>query len=174
MQKKGAIMATSRKLWGRGMLALITLAACAPDSASQGESMSMSALEAELMAADRAFNLATAESGADGWASFFVEDGTIVQSGVGQINGRAAIHAAMAPYFAGGAKLAWDPLRAEASADGTLGYTIGEFESEGATADGETVISRGLYVSIWRRETDGSWRVVMDLGNPVDTPPDEG
>ncbi len=136
--------------------------------------MDSSVLEAELMEADRAFNVATAESGADGWASFFAEDATMVQSGVGEIRGKEAIFATMAPYFAVGARLSWDPLRAEVSADGTLGYTIGEYESESVGPDGAGVIGRGVYVSVWRREGDGSWRVVVDLGNPIDTPRDEG
>ena len=156
------------------MLALIALAGCGPASASREEPMTSTQLEAELMEADRAFNLATAESGADGWASFFAEDGAVVRSGAGEVRGRAAIHASMVPYFATGARLSWDPLRAEVSADGTLGYTIGEYESESLGSDGESVIGRGLYVSVWRREGDGSWRVVMDLGNPVDTSSEEG
>lgn len=126
------------------------------------------------MEADRAFNRATAESGADGWASFFAEDGSIIQSGVGEIRGRSEIHATMLPYFAAGARLTWSPLRADASDDGTLGYTLGEYQSESTGPDGAPVIGRGLYVSVWRKEADGSWRVVMDLGNPVDTSTDEG
>ena len=170
-------MTIGRVLRSRGALASVTLlalAACEPDSASRGEPVDTSALEVELMEADRAFYRATAESGADGWASFFAEDGAIVQSGVGEIRGRAAVHAAMTPYFAAGAQLSWDPVRAEVSADGTLGYTVGEYESESLGPDGESVIGRGLYVSVWRREGGGSWRVVMDLGNPVDTPSEEG
>ena len=163
--------------WIRGVVvivALIGLAACGPDAASRAEPVDPSVLEAQLMAADRAFNVATAESGADGWASFFAEDGAVVRSGVGEIRGRADIRASMVPFFAAGARLSWDPLRAEASGDGTLGYTIGEYRSESIGPDGETVIGRGLYVSVWRREGDGSWRVVMDLGNPVDVPTEEG
>lgn len=136
--------------------------------------MDSSVLEAELMEADRAFNKATAESGVEGWVSFFAEDAAMVQSGVGEIRGKEAIFATMAPYFAAGAGLSWEPSRAEVSADGTLGYTVGEYVSETVGPDGESVIGRGLYVSVWRRESDGSWRVVMDLGNPVDPPTDEG
>ncbi len=156
------------------MIALTGLAACGPGTASREEPVDASVLEAELMDADRAFNAATSESGVEGWASFFAEDAAMVQSGVGEIRGKEAIFATMAPYFATGARLSWEPLRAEVSGDGTLGYTIGEYRSETVGADGESLSGRGLYVSVWRREGDGSWRVVMDLGNPVDVPTEEG
>lgn len=155
------------------LVSLAGLAASGPDAAIRGEPVDSSVLEAELMEADRAFNKATAESGAEGWASFFAEDATMVQSGVGAIRGKEAILATMAPYFATGARLSWEPSRAEVSADGTLGYTIGEYQSETVGPDGERAIGRGLYVSVWRRGDDGGWRVVMDLGNPVDSPMEE-
>ena len=31
----------------------------------------------------------------------------------------------------------------------------------------EQVARQGIYVSIWRRQADGSWKVEMDLGNPT-------
>lgn len=51
------------------MVALTGLAACGPEATSRGEPVDSSVLEAELMAADRAFNVATTQSGVEGWDS---------------------------------------------------------------------------------------------------------
>jgi ketosteroid isomerase-like protein len=123
-----------------------------------------------LMEADRAFYAAVAEGGADAWASWFAEDGAVVQEGVGEIRGREAIRAAAAFLDVPGVSLQWEPVRADIAASGDLGWTTGRFVSEGPGPDGTTARAEGIYVSIWRLQSDGTWKVVMDLGNPVTVP----
>lgn len=124
------------------------------------------AFELELMAADRAFNEATQARGSSGWVSFFDPLGSMIQANRGEIRGLDAIGEAIAGLDEPGFTLTWEPLRAEGSDDGTLGYTVGRYVSTVVLA-ADTAVSRGLYVSIWRRQPDGSLKVVMDLGNPV-------
>lgn len=120
-----------------------------------------------LMEADRAFAAAVAEGGADAWASWFAEDGAMVQPGVGEVRGRESVRAVVAALDAPGVSLQWEPERADIAASGDLGWTTGRFVSEGPGPDGATARSEGIYVSIWRLQADGTWKVVMDLGNPV-------
>jgi ketosteroid isomerase-like protein len=151
---------------GVGALALLlTLApaACGGEPADRGGS----AFELELMAADRAFNQATQAQGVDGWVAFFDAQGAMIQPDVGEIRGLEAIRGAMGGLDDPAFSLTWEPLRAQGSADGTLGYTVGRYESVTVLAS-DTTVSQGLYVTIWRRQPDGSLRVVMDLGSPVD------
>lgn len=62
--------------------------------------------------------------------------------------------------------LSWEPLKAEAS--GNLGYTFGGYTLTTKTSDGKRdTIQYGNYVSIWKRKKDGSWRYVLDTGNPT-------
>ena len=121
-----------------------------------------------LLSADRGFNRATQERGADGWVSSFDEEGAMIQAGRGEIRGLGAIREAMTGVFSSpGVSLTWDPVRAHASNDGSLGFTVGRYESTSRGADGEPAVGHGLYVSVWRKQLDGSWKVIMDLGNPV-------
>ena len=58
------------------------------------------------------------------------------------------------------------PTSAEVSASGDLAYTIGRWEvlttdDSGSENSGGT----GNYVTIWRRQADGSWKVAVDIGN---------
>jgi ketosteroid isomerase-like protein len=67
------------------------------------------------------------------------------------------------------ALLTWKPEVAEVSASGDLGYTSGPFE---VRPDRETSEPSGYghYVSVWKRQPGGEWRVVLDIGIPHDRP----
>lgn len=123
-----------------------------------------------VMQADRDFNDATAREGIEGWVRHFAPDGR--QIGPGEMpTGHDAIRAYMGPFFDGTRRLTWDPDHAEVSDDGTMGWTTGRYTSALIDSNGvETPRGKGRYVSIWRREAGGPWRLVCDLGNP-DPPP---
>lgn len=129
--------------------------------------------KAEILHADEAFAEAMTRDGLSQWGSFFAPDGAVIQQGAGELRGREAIQSSMdaATSVGGLASLTWAPDRAEVSNGGDLGYTVGSYRSIGIGADGVEMVSTGMYVSIWRRQEDGSWKVEMDLGNPL-TPPE--
>ncbi len=120
----------------------------------------------QIMEADLAFGRATAEMGVDGWVSYFADNGIQFQGG-GIVSGHASIRAMMEPAFADSTyTLTWEPVLAEVSESGDLGYTVGRFESRRVGADGEPVVGAGSYVTIWRRDTDGTWKVALAVANP--------
>ena len=146
-------------------LAAVLGSACGPGPAADRPAGG-AAFELELLAADRAFDAATQAEGSAGWIRFFDPEGAMIQPSQGEIRGLEAIRGAVASLDEPGFTLTWEPLRAQGSDDGTLGYTVGRYESRTSLA-GDTTVSRGVYVSVWRRQPDGSLKVVMDLGNPV-------
>ncbi|MFI5356475.1 MAG: YybH family protein [Opitutales bacterium] len=82
-----------------------------------------------------------------------------------RLRGPAAQH----ERFAGAdpkAVLTWAPVEAEVAASGELGYTWGTYEYRSPGADGRDRVSRGHYVTVWRRTTDGRWQFVLDTGSP--------
>ena len=118
-----------------------------------------------LMDADRAFDAATAQNGLDGWMSFFAEDARLNHRS-GEIAGKADLRKFYAGMFAlKQFSLRWQPLHAEASKDGTLGYTYGASQMSYADEEGKPVKREGRYLTVWRRQRDGSWKVSTDLGN---------
>ncbi len=60
-----------------------------------------------------------------------------------------------------GARLEWTPQYAQVSERGDMGWTWGR--SVSTRADGTR--RPGRYVTIWRRNFDGEWRFVADIGN---------
>ena len=65
-----------------------------------------------------------------------------------------------------GVKLTWSAQFTDVSDDGTLGYNYGRFESRRPGPDGNEVVRGGFFLTIWKRQPDGSWKYVMDTGAP--------
>ena len=65
-----------------------------------------------------------------------------------------------------GSKLTWSASFTDVSDDGTLGYNYGRYEWRGPGADGKERIGTGWFLTIWKRQPDGSWKYVMDNGAP--------
>jgi len=57
--------------------------------------------------------------------------------------------------------LIWEPKFGDVSNSGDIGYTWGEYK---VIVDDE-IISTGKYLNVWKRQNDGSWKVVIDMGN---------
>ncbi len=150
----------------RAVCAILAIAAGAACMVSASDPAT---LRTELMERDRAFNRATQERGADAWPEYFADDGAMIRAGEGEIRGAHTIHQAIAATLADGkASLTWEPIRADASAGGDLGYTVGSYVYRGPGPEGTPAEQRGLYVTIWKKDRAGRWKIVMDLGNPTD------
>ena len=141
---------------------LVVIGACA----AREEPRSSEVDRLLLFRADSLFAYETAERGADGWAAYFLPDGVMYPS-TGRIDGRAAIREFMAPAFAPDRpSLEWTPTDAAVGASGDLGYTMGRWMSRVKTAEGgDSTVGSGHYVTIWRRDSTGVWRVAVDIGN---------
>ena len=61
--------------------------------------------------------------------------------------------------------LTWKTTDARMSPSGDMGYTWGHFEGHSKDANGNPVTTSGRYMTIWRKEKDGTWKVVLDAGN---------
>lgn len=115
------------------------------------------------------FARATAERGSEGFPSYLAEDASIGNPGRPFIRGRAAIAQTLPP---GPMALTWKPIHAEMAASGDLGYTFGYWEARGKDKEGKEVVRYGKYVTIWKKQADGAWKVVYDGGNDGPDPKD--
>lgn len=130
-----------------------------------GERTGREAMHEELLEADRAFARATAERRLSGWVESFSADGRMILPG-GSVTGHVAIRDLMAPLFADSTyTLSWVPEFASAAGAGDLGYTVGRYESHRTDPSGEVIRRSGRYLSVWRRQPDGTWTVEADIGN---------
>jgi ketosteroid isomerase-like protein len=111
------------------------------------------------------FMKAAAERGADGYMSYYAEDAVEVPNGADAIHGKTNIASTMSFLNDKNNQLVWTPVYADISASGDLGYTSGTYEFHSKHQDGKTTVEYGKYTSIWKKQKDGSWKVVLDMGN---------
>lgn len=114
-----------------------------------------------VMDADRAFSAKAQEVGAGKAFSLFAEPRVnMLNDPVPGSNG-ADLQALFDPQVV----LQWAPEDGAVSADGTLGYTWGKATRHRMTADGRREeLSPSRYVTIWRKQADGSWKFLADGG----------
>ena len=147
-------------------LALLVILALLGACAEGDQPRSTDVDRLSLFRADSLFAYETAERGADGWAAHFLVDGVMYPSS-GRIDGREQIREFMAPALTpDGPSLEWTPADAVVGAGGDMGYTLGRWVSRVATPEGgDSTVASGHYVTIWRRDSLGVWRVAVDIGN---------
>ena len=140
-----------------GLASLAAVAACGPTVNVEQE-------RAALLAADRAWSETTKEP--EKFVAYFADGAAIYPPGMPIVTGGDAIRKTFtemskAPGFA----LSWAPAKAEVGASGDLGYTTGAYEM---TVGGAT--EKGKYVTAWKKETGGEWKVTEDIFNADSTP----
>jgi ketosteroid isomerase-like protein len=61
-----------------------------------------------------------------------------------------------------GSRLTWKPAVAEIAESGDLGYTVGTYELHSPAG----LVRTGKYMTVWKKQPDGSWKFVADGGTP--------
>jgi len=103
----------------------------------------------------------------DKWVGYFAEDGSGLYPGSGILNGKAAIRAAMAPYFADpNFALNFQSTRQMASKGGDMVYIQGTYSMTVTNPKTKKpVTDKGKYLTIYAKQADGSWKAVADTFN---------
>jgi len=121
-------------------------------------------LAGQVRAAEIAFAKTMADRDLDAFATHIAEEAVFIGKSV--MRGRAAVAAGWADLFEGPqAPFSWKPDQVEVLASGTLAISTGPvFDPEGKRT--------GTFISTWRRDADGVWRVIFDKGcPPCEAPP---
>ncbi len=104
-----------------------------------------------------------AARGGAGFASWFADDGVALGNGAQPLIGKVAI-ARSATWSPKDYQLTWTPTDALMGPSGDMGYTWGHYEGRSKDSNGNPVVTSGRYITMWRKQPDGSWKVVLDAG----------
>ena len=121
------------------------------------------AVKEEVFAAEKAFEAMAAEKGlAEAFSWFAAEDAVILRGNDSLIAGKEGIrNYYLQPVFSA-ATVNWTPGRIGVSDDGNLAWTYGPFVWKLIREEGDTVVTRGVFHTVWKRQKDGTWRYLWD------------
>lgn len=118
-----------------------------------------------LMAQDRAWSQTTTD--VDKFMSFWAADASAYVPNMPISTGAGAIREMYTKMSSSpGFSVQWTASKAEVSNSGDVGYTAGTYQ---ATMGG--VSEKGKYVTVWKKQPDGQWKVMEDIFNADAGPP---
>jgi len=98
--------------------------------------------------------------------SFYRDDADWLLRGTPPIRGKEGIKKNWSGFFAmPDAWIQWDPTTVGVSISGDLGYSEGTYEMKYSDKQGKTLIQKGAYVAIWKKDENGVWKLAVDISN---------
>jgi hypothetical protein len=123
-------------------------------------------LKKEVAAMEDAFCAMAQEKGLlAAFEHFAAPDVAFIDTDPRRFHGLAAVRERIGPDQPG-VKLTWSASFTDVSDDGTLGYNYGRYESRQPGPNGQEIVRGGFFLTIWKRQPDGTWRYTMDTGAP--------
>lgn len=154
----------------RWSLVILGIAFACTSAQAPAPVVDLDAERASLMKADEDWSASygAAENPLDAFVAQIEDDGVLLAPDAPLAKGHEAIRAVLAPFR--DAEARWQPTSAEIAASADLGHTIGTYEMTIEGPEGSPVKIEGKYLTVWRKQADGRWKVAADTFNP-DGPP---
>ena len=146
--------------------------ACRPAANDQQNSQENSQQSSQqdlqsLLATDREWAKVAGGKNADSVLAYWTEDARVVMPGAPILAGKPAIRGMVEGSMkTPGFHITWTPDSGVVSRSGDLGYTYGTNEFTAPDSTGKLVTTRGRYLTVWRKDSDGRWRCVEDIASP--------
>lgn len=118
-----------------------------------------------LLTRDREFAKSSAARGVEAWKEFLAERVVKFDAKHVTTTREAAIRELAPGFQTPGFDFQWEPLSGEISSSGDLGFTYGTYTIKFQAPDGEWKTRQGHYLTVWRKQNDGIWKVAADVGN---------
>jgi len=148
------------------LLPLLLLAGCktaapAPPPADQ----SAQVIDA-VKAADQAWEKAFAGRDTTAAVDAVEASGSVLAPNVPIATGSEAIRTLFAGFYAlPGMTIDWEVKEVQASSSGDMAMTRGTYQLTFNDPKGKPVVDQGKYATVWRKQADGRWKVLLDAFN---------
>lgn len=144
------------------ILSVVCLAGCQREASSdkhQGD-------EAAIRAADAATLRAAQAKDADQVISNYAEDAVWLPPNAPIVEGRQSIRAGWSQLLTTpGLKIDWQIVKLDISRSGDFAYTFYKYQLTMTNRDGKSVTDLGKDLAVWKKQADGSWKMVVDTFN---------
>jgi len=119
-------------------------------------------IQQEIITTEQAFEAMAAEQGLASAFFFFAADSAVILRGASLIKGQTKIQKYYQNDQFRNVVLSWEPQFVEVSDCGTMAYTYGAYQMKRANEEGEVIESRGYFHTVWKKQSDNSWKYVWD------------
>ena len=159
------------------LLVLLLLLALATACQTQTTADTHAADEAALRNLDSEWSKAAGARDVDKTVSYYAADAMVMPPNIPSLTTKEAIRGLWQSMlgssgFSGG----WSATRVEVARSGDLGYVSGTYEFAERDAGGQPMTDKGKYLEVWKKQSDGSWKCVIDMFSsdlPTTAPPAE-
>jgi ketosteroid isomerase-like protein len=111
----------------------------------------------------------------DGFMAAIASDAMVFPPGQPMVSGTDAIRSLWTEMMSTpGFAISWQTDGAAAASSGDLGYSWGTAQLTMDGPDGTPMTSQEKYVTVWRKDAAGNWKVVADIFNSSTPPPGAG
>jgi ketosteroid isomerase-like protein len=115
-----------------------------------------------MVETERAFSRASEEKGTrEAFTEFIADDGILFRPT--PVFGKKWMQEHPLPASPTRSVLSWQPILADVSRAGDLGYTTGPWQFRKDIKDARPT-AFGNFMTVWKKEANGSWKFVLDLG----------
>jgi len=125
-------------------------------------------VKSQLLEIDREFSQMSLEKGTDAaFLAYMAEDAVIHPYKGDPLEGRDTYQDLAHRLSESGIQriLQWEPHFSDAARSGDLGYTLGSYRSSLTNPDSSQEVTTGYYITVWKKQADGTWKFVFDGGN---------
>ena len=131
-----------------------------------GAAVDSLAAEVAVRKADADWAMAARTFNVDTWMSFYAVDAIVVfpndQIASGKEFARRAVVRLLAlPHLS----VEWRPVEVNIPSSGDLAFLIGSYERRFEDSHGMPVSDRGRRLEVWRKQTNGTWKCIVDTWN---------
>jgi uncharacterized protein (TIGR02246 family) len=166
------------RLFHASLVTLLVLGSAAGCSMQQGvkdggaerereAQQSRAADEAAIRAASTAWSQAAQAKDLDKAVSMYTDDAIAFQDKGPMMKGRENIREGWKTMLAlPGPGLSFAPTAVEVAKSGDMAYEYGLYDMVTTDKKGKTNDEKGKYVTVWKKQGDGSWKVAIDIDNP--------
>src|SRR5438105_213053 len=122
--------------------------------------------EQALRDLDAKWSAAAVAKDVDRTVSYYAESAVVMPPNASAAMTRESIRSAWKEMLtAPGASISWKATKVEVAKSEDLAYVSGTYQATMTDASGKPVNDHGKYVVVFKKQTDGAWKVVADIWN---------
>lgn len=155
------------RLWRMYLLCLVSFAICACSQPAAQMPDTRASDEAAIRSASAGWSKAAQAKDLDKSTAVFADDGIAMYPKMPILEGKDAIRKGWQQMLsAPGPGLTFATSGIEVARSGDIAWEHGKYEYATADKKGIVSIEKGKYVTVWKKQPDGSWKVAADIDNP--------